>query len=66
MKIEAELDSGEAETLFDILQTEIVKHKFESKCQFLCREIDKSRFEWHQAHAEFLEELYRKLLPKKD
>ena len=64
MKISAELDSFEAETLFDVLHQEIIKHTAEAKLQFLSKEISKSHLEWHLSHAEYLEGIKKKLLGK--
>jgi len=64
MKIDTELDLSEAETLFDILQHEIIKHSIEAKCRLLCKEISESRYEWHLSHAKYLESIKKKLLEK--
>ena len=64
MRIEADLDGFETESLFDILHHEIVKYSIQSKLRYLNKEITKSRFEWDQAHAKYLEGIKTKLLTK--
>ena len=64
MRIEATLDLGEAETLFDILHHEILKHTCMAKLEYLDGKIGKSQQEWHRLHAEYLEGIKAKLLAK--
>ena len=64
MRIEATLDLGEAETLFDILHHEITEHTCLAKLKYLSGEISKSQMAWHTGHAQYLEDIKAKLLAK--
>lgn len=60
-KLEATLDLSELDTLLGLLSHEITQHTLEAKLQFIAGDIDKSRYEWHQRHAEFLKSIQAKL-----
>ena len=64
MRIEATLDLGEAETLFDILHHEILEHTCLAKLKYLGKEISKSQMDWHTGYAKYLEDIKVKLLAK--
>lgn len=64
MKINADLDLGETETLFSILNDQIVHHEVLKKLEFLAKEIDKSTYQWHKGHAKYLKGIFKKLSGK--
>lgn len=55
------LDLIDVQNLFDIFNAEINKHRHERKMAYLCNEISKEEMAWHQAHADYLEKLYKEI-----
>lgn len=67
MKINCELDDESADNLARIIHHKIIHHRLDKKCEMLTGDITESEYEWHEKHADYLEEeIYNKLFPKKE
>lgn len=60
-KLQATLDLGEIEDLFRLINKEITRHSAEAKLKMLDNEITKEQYICNLKHAEYFEELGKKL-----
>jgi hypothetical protein len=63
-KIENDFDLGELETLFDLFNHEVIKHRQLAKLDHAEKKITNAELQWHLGHADYLESIKEKLLPK--
>lgn len=60
-KVNAELDLGELEVLFDLFHREITKNRELAKADYLAGEISKNHLDWHLGHAKYIESIKKKI-----
>lgn len=59
--IQATLDLGEADDLFELIHKQVMLHAIVKKLEYLAGEITPDQYDWHVGHAEYWKGIFKKV-----